>query len=373
MNQQEFEKIFENLTVRRKELLLKVLAGETDVAIAKAMGIGKPTVRKYIERISLEFGLEKEHSDERRYKRSDLIALFAKFKPELLREQAFTNAQKVASAEILEIKDTNAQGKAVPTTFVSAKQIEKNVSINENSLLKLPSGNISAQEYLENAQEYLENQLKLSSDEEKTKIAKSLNKIGYDYYIDGYFQHAVFYLKWAITFNPDFGNAYYNLGSAYEKLGNLSSACHNYEIATSYSSPAADAAINNLARLKILQGNSAAAAEIIKAILLRVQDSKVKASLCKNLGWAYFEQKLYKKAKKYLLMSLELDSERALTHCLLAKVQEAEGEKQSALVSWKNCLKYDPSSQQAKVLDSKLPELYIWKLEARRALGDEGK
>lgn len=366
MNQQEFEKIFEHLSPRRKEVLRGILAGETDVVIAERMGILEPSVRKFIERICQEFGLENEHSDGRRYKRSDLVALFAKYKPELLRERAFPSPKEVVSAQIPETLDASLQETIVNTTPLSPEQTEKIANLPENFLLQLFSANIPVQEYLEN-------QFQLSDDEEKTQIAKSLNKIGHNDYLNGNFQNAVFYLKWAITFNPDFAAAHYNLGSAYEKLEELSNACHHYEIAMKYSNRAADAAINNLARLSILKGNSATAVEMIKPILSRVQDSMVKASLHKNLGWAYFEQKLHKQAKKHLLMSLKLDSDRALTHCLLAKVQEAQGEKQSALASWKNCLKNDLNNQQLKGQDWKLPELNIWQLEARRALDDESQ
>jgi tetratricopeptide (TPR) repeat protein len=342
MNQQEFEKIFDNLTVRRKEVLQRVLAGETDVAIAEAMGVGKPTVRKYIERISQEFGLEKEDFDGRHYKRSDLVALFGKFKPELLREQDRTDILLILSLE-----------------------------------------KISAQDYLNIVKEYLDDKLQLSSDEEKSLIAKSLNKIGYEHYINGYFQYAVFCLEWAIKFDPNIGSVYYNLGSAYEKLGNSPSACDNYEKSLKYGGSAADAAVSNLARLKILQGNSAEAVQMIEPVLPRVLDKThltqektdiqriVIASLCKNLGWAYFEQKHYKQAENYLRMSLEFQNDRAVTHCLLAKVQEAQGDKHNALISWQNCLKDDSTNQQVKNLDSKLPELDVWKLDARRALANK--
>ncbi|MDD1434587.1 LuxR C-terminal-related transcriptional regulator, partial [Dolichospermum sp. ST_sed6] len=79
MNQKEFERVFNNLTDRRKEVLQKILAGVTDRDIAESMGIGEASVRKYIERICYEFGLNNEPSDNRRYKRSELVALFAKY------------------------------------------------------------------------------------------------------------------------------------------------------------------------------------------------------------------------------------------------------------------------------------------------------
>ena len=68
MNQQQFELIFEKLTTRLKEVLQRILAGETDADIAAAMEIGEPTVRKHIERICEKFGLSNENSDIRNFK-----------------------------------------------------------------------------------------------------------------------------------------------------------------------------------------------------------------------------------------------------------------------------------------------------------------
>ncbi|TAF08692.1 MAG: LuxR family transcriptional regulator, partial [Nostocales cyanobacterium] len=96
MNQQEFEHIFDRLTERRKKVLQKILAGETDAEIAEAMSIGEASVRKYIERICYEFGLNNEPSDIRRYKRSDLVALFAKYKPDLLTDPQFKFTKELA-------------------------------------------------------------------------------------------------------------------------------------------------------------------------------------------------------------------------------------------------------------------------------------
>ncbi len=84
MTKQQFEAIFERLTPRRREVLLKFLANESDEAIAKSLHITKATVRKTIEKICEQFGLKNDFPDERRSKRQDLVALFAKYKPELL-------------------------------------------------------------------------------------------------------------------------------------------------------------------------------------------------------------------------------------------------------------------------------------------------
>ncbi|MEJ1938639.1 LuxR C-terminal-related transcriptional regulator, partial [Nostoc sp. NIES-2111] len=107
MNQQQFEVIFEKLTNRRKEVLQRILAGETDAEIAAAMNIGEPSVRKFIERICQEFGLNSEHSDSRRYKRSDLVTLVAKYKPELLSDHQPHVNHQMTTSDTEKTDDTN--------------------------------------------------------------------------------------------------------------------------------------------------------------------------------------------------------------------------------------------------------------------------
>ena len=84
MNKQYFDAIFNGLTDRRKEVLLKLLANQTDAVIAKSLNIAKSTVRKHRQEICEEFGLKNEFPDERHSKLRELISLFAKYKPELL-------------------------------------------------------------------------------------------------------------------------------------------------------------------------------------------------------------------------------------------------------------------------------------------------
>ncbi|OCQ91087.1 molecular chaperone Tir [Oscillatoriales cyanobacterium USR001] len=82
MNQSEFNKAFTNLTPRQQEVLMKVLAGEKDVDISVTLHITKETVRKHIENICETFGL-KDRQDSGLSHRPNLIALFAKYRPEL--------------------------------------------------------------------------------------------------------------------------------------------------------------------------------------------------------------------------------------------------------------------------------------------------
>jgi hypothetical protein len=96
MNLREFTVKFEGLTPRRKEVLLKVLAGETDRAIAQSLHIEEATVRKHVEKLCLSFGIRNEFPDERRSKRSDLLALFSQYKPELVGRRADVSASEVS-------------------------------------------------------------------------------------------------------------------------------------------------------------------------------------------------------------------------------------------------------------------------------------
>ena len=344
MNRKEFERVFNDLTDRRKEVLQKILAGVTDGDIAESMGIGEASVRKYIERICYEFGLNNEPSDNRRYKRSELVALFAKYKPELL------------------------TGKPAPgTKKIEAEPDRYNVNVIEY-ILSLLSINESK---LENFKQLL-GRINLIPQERK-EIAKSLNFIGHRHYLNHDFANAISHLELAIEFNPNHGPAHYNLGSAYEKLDDLEKACHHYQIAIKYQNRAADAAINNLARLQILQGNSADAVTMIEAILPKAKDPIVKLTLHKNLAWAYFQQNSYEQAKQHLLICLKLENNYAPAYCLLAQVQAAEGKQQDSIGSWQNFLTFYSQDRQLKKVSSKLPELDVWKMEAMRIVKSQAQ
>ncbi|MCF4966120.1 helix-turn-helix transcriptional regulator [Nostoc sp. CMAA1605] len=104
MDQQRFNTVFKNLTPRRKEVLLKLLASETDEAIATSLHIAPATVRKHREEICKTFGLTNEFPDQRRSKFKELITLFAKYKPELLNQensQTIHNENKIQDRNLL--------------------------------------------------------------------------------------------------------------------------------------------------------------------------------------------------------------------------------------------------------------------------------
>lgn len=87
MEPKQFKKKLDNLTPRRQEVLIKVLAGESDQKIAQSLKITPSTVRKYIETFCKVFLGNPDLPRERR--REELIDLFKKYKPEWVRFDDF--------------------------------------------------------------------------------------------------------------------------------------------------------------------------------------------------------------------------------------------------------------------------------------------
>lgn len=201
-------------------------------------------------------------------------------------------------------------------------------------------------------------------------IAKYLNQIGYKKYMDGEFKSAKLDLILATRFNPDLAAAHFNLGSTYEKLENWSYArIHYRKAAEKLKNRASYAALSNLARMEILQGNAAMAVNLLLPSLEQIEDNTVKYALHKNLGWAYYLQQRYGEASEHLEKAIELDKDRAPAYCLLAQVQEAQNNEQAnkqAIESWQHCLDKQPEAAAWR-----FPELDIWQLQARQRLNTE--
>ncbi|TVP60090.1 MAG: tetratricopeptide repeat protein [Nodularia sp. (in: Bacteria)] len=365
MNQQEFEYIYEQFTHRRKEVLQRVLQGETDANIAQSMGIGQTTVRKHIERTCQEFGLDDKNQPgqrSRRARRLELFALFTKYKPELLNKCSISNAKDIADIETIETQQDSFT-KAVLFSKSLINQTEHFQDTFSNFLLQYISRNRDKDEIIRQFQEC----------DNEGELAKILNKKGLECYKAMNLVDSKFYLEWAIKFNSNFPEAYYNLGLVYEGENKLEQASNYYEKATKIlgkeNNHAVFAAINNLSRLLIIQDKDSSqrqvAIKMIKDILPQVNGKvMLKASLLKNLGWAYFQEGNYQQAQENLLQSLVLDQDYAPAHCLLAKVLEAEGDKEGALEFWKKFLECYADETKYKYL----PELTGWKTDAQQAL-----
>jgi len=334
MNQEEFEQVYSKLTHRRQQVLNGILSGEADAKIAEALGIGEPAIRKHVERIVDQFGLANSESQngQRRSKRSDLVSLVARYKPELLKTPL--PSQNEGDDSILDL----------------LQEIQPIEAIHKNLELKLRLWQDS------------------SDRSQKKQIGDRLKNTGYETYMQGDFPGTVFYLQWALKFEIDSPAVHYNLASAYEKLSDFPNAYHHYNQAAQAETHAAHAAISNLSRLDILSHNPDTAIQRITPILDQVKNQAVLSTLYKNLGWAYFLKKDLSQAETWLRKSVELNSDRAPPHCLLAQVLEAQDKPTEASQSWQKCL--DCDSHQTRSIHSpwRSPELDLWQLEARQHL-----
>ncbi|MDZ7960587.1 MAG: LuxR C-terminal-related transcriptional regulator [Aulosira sp. DedQUE10] len=125
MNQQQLNETFLKLTPRRQEVLRLVLAGELDdEAIAQVLKIKPATVRKYLERLYRAFNVSKK---------SELVTLFAKYKPEFISEYS---SNTILAAQTTNVDSKQDLGEAPDTvTFYGRTQeldILRQWSVNEH-------------------------------------------------------------------------------------------------------------------------------------------------------------------------------------------------------------------------------------------------
>jgi serine/threonine protein kinase len=153
----------------------------------------------------------------------------------------------------------------------------------------------------------------------------------------------------AFLLKPNNWEGHYGLGSFYDDRGKYDLAEQQYKMAVQIDRDRAVGAINNLSRLRNINGEYNAAIKLAQQGLSKTQVPDSQAALYKNLGWAKFGQKRYLEAKNHLQKSLQLDPQRVDAYCLLAQTQEALGE--SAQLSWEVCL----------LASSDLPEVQEWR------------
>ena len=172
--------------------------------------------------------------------------------------------------------------------------------------------------------------------------------------------------EWAIWWDADYAEAHYNLGSLYEKQGQLEKASEEYQLAIE---GGLDAAYNNLARLYIDNKTDQTdqkykeAADLLVEGLKVVKDDEVRYDMLKNLGWARLMQADYAEAESNLRAAIRLNDNRAPAYCLLAQVREGQNKMDDALSEWENCLKYADVSR---------PDEDEWLRTARERLNAKG-
>nr|WP_265338685.1 serine/threonine-protein kinase [Nodularia sp. LEGE 04288] len=161
---------------------------------------------------------------------------------------------------------------------------------------------------------------------------------------------AIAHQKKAINIQPNNGILYYELGNIYDEFGKYKLAEEQYNIAIKLSQNAA-ASINNLSRLKNIEEKYHEAETLALKGLKLTENPEIKTTLYKNLGWAKLGQQQYIEAEKYLQKSMEIDSTKTDTYCLLAQVQDAVDKTTNARISWEVCM----------IAESSLPEVLIWR------------
>jgi serine/threonine protein kinase len=109
--------------------------------------------------------------------------------------------------------------------------------------------------------------------------------------------------------------------------------------------------LNNLSRIFILQGKYNEALKFSTSGLNKTQEPYYKAVLYKNQGWVYYLKKDYIEAERNLLSSIKLEKNLTSSHCLLAKVRDAQAK--SSESEWTKCLR-------VRSEDASSPEVESW-------------
>lgn len=170
----------------------------------------------------------------------------------------------------------------------------------------------------------------------------------------------------ALNISPDNPVARYNLAGFYDDRGDFQRAESEYKIAIESESPVAVFAISDLARVKLLNGDTSTAIELTARGLQKVtnEQTKIKSTLYKNRGWAHLVQADYATAKTDLQNAIKFNPNRPDSYCLLAQVIEFQGDKKGALAEWKNCLDKDSRDS---------IEVKVWKTMALQRLKEAGE
>jgi len=111
MEPEEFDQNFQRLNPAQKRVLEKFLAGETDAEIAKSLRIKENTIRKYIEQICDLLGIESKSEGKRVSRRTNLVTIIAKYKPELVGSQISAEIIKPEKTTCQNIRDPNFVGR----------------------------------------------------------------------------------------------------------------------------------------------------------------------------------------------------------------------------------------------------------------------
>jgi len=172
-------------------------------------------------------------------------------------------------------------------------------------------------------------------------IARSLNNRGVMLQREGRLSEALHNYQWATFLQPNYPEARYNLGDAYEEIPDYPRAIEQYQRAID-ASPVFYPAYNNLARLYLLRLKDPEAAMRLldRALRLEPKELSVLYTIYKNYGWANLELQQWTQAEQNLRHAASLDAGRGSAHCLLGRVLDAQGQKSEAIRQWESCVAF---------------------------------
>ncbi|MEG4031200.1 MULTISPECIES: protein kinase domain-containing protein [unclassified Microcoleus] len=161
-----------------------------------------------------------------------------------------------------------------------------------------------------------------------------LKKEGLDNHENKRLETAELYYKIALVFRPNDETVNYNLGVLYEDKNEYNKARAAYQLAVN---AGFNKALNNLARLEILDRQYANALPLLEKALPLAKDDKIKYAVYKNLGWAQLELGRYEEANNNLKKAINISSDRSVAYCLEAVLLERQGNKHKSLSYWEKC------------------------------------
>ena len=153
------------------------------------------------------------------------------------------------------------------------------------------------------------------------------------------FSESIFYNQQAIRVDPDFAEAYSNLGNALKELGDLDGASQFFLKAIKLKPRFADA-YNNLAGCYMQMGRTKQAAETYRmAIVLNPQSHDAHS----NLGTLFKAQGRLEDAKKAFLEAIRIKPDFAIAWSNLAGVFKEEGQLVNAVAYYREAIRLSPA------------------------------
>ena len=197
----------------------------------------------------------------------------------------------------------------------------------------------------------------------RPNLATWVNNLGWENYLANAWPEAIESWNSARKIDPHNPVPLYNQGSHCEDVRDFDCAKEKYKMSAQLGFAAA---YSNLARLYILvYKDYSAAVDLLRQSRKFVYKEPERTqgflnyAFHKNMGWARLEQGRYQEASEHLQTAIDLDGDRAPAYCLLAQVQQRQGNSEGAKDNWKTCLQYGIPEN---------PEEDIWMNMARSIL-----